>query len=240
MVEDGAWIFKIINISQNTPEIKTFTLEAPQGIIFKFLPGQHIDVSFHDNADSQFNGEWKGFSVSSSPMEEKHIDITVLNRGPFSQRMHELEMGAFLRVRGPNGNFTFSDDVRNNPVFIAGGAGIAPIMSMIRYVIDKKLSYQVTLIYSAGSIKDMLFYQELKKIQLENDNIKCIFTLTQSDETDWKGSTDRINEEMVVSNIENFTDSIFYICGPYEMMLMVSYILQKRGVKKSQIKTELW
>lgn len=240
MIEDRAWISKIINISHDTPEVKTFTLEIPQDVTFKFLPGQHIDISFHDISKEQSKDEWKGFSISSSPMEDKFINITVLNRGPFSQKMHELQTGTFLRVKGPHGNFIFDEDVEENPVFIAGGAGIAPIMSMIRYIIDTKLSYQATLIYSARNIKNILFYQELKKIQSENDNIKCVFTLTQSGETDWKGSTDRINEEMVVANIKNFPDNIYYICGPYEMMLMISYILQKRGVKNSRIKTELW
>lgn len=69
---------------------------------------------------------------------------------------------------------------------------------------------------------------------------KCVFTLTQSDEPEQKGSIDRINEEMVIANINNIGENIYYICGPYEMMLMISYILQKRGVKNSKIKTELW
>lgn len=240
MTEEKTWLSKIINIFDNTPDVKTFTIEIPHNIHFKFLPGQHVDVSFHDFSKGQPKDEWKGFSISSSPMKDKYIDITVLNRGPFSQSMHELQPGEFLKVRGPNGNFIFDEHIEQNPVFIAGGAGIAPIMSMIRYIIDKKLSYQATLIYSARNMQNILFYQELKKIQSENDNIKCIFTLTQSDEPEWIGFTDRINEEMLVAHIKNFLDNIYYICGPYEMMLMVSYILQKRGVKSSKIKTELW
>lgn len=171
MIEDRTWILKIINISQDTPEVRTFTLEIPQNIHFKFLPRQHVDVSFHDFSKGQPKDEWKGFSISSSPMKQEHIDITVLNRGPFSQRMHELQTGTFLRVKGPNSNFIFDEHVEENPVFIAGGAGIASIMSMIRYIIDKKLSYQATLIYSARDMQNILFYQELKKIQSENGNI---------------------------------------------------------------------
>ncbi len=72
-----------------------------------------------------------------------------------------MQTGTLLKVKGPNGNFIFDEEVKDNPVFIAGGTGIAPIMSMIRYIIDKELSYQVTLIYSAKNIKNILFYQEL-------------------------------------------------------------------------------
>lgn len=109
MIEDRVWISKIINIFHETPEVKTFTLEVPQGITFKSLPGQHIDVSFHDISEEQSKDEWKGFSVSPSPMEEKQIDITVLNRGSFSQRMHALQTGTLLKVKGPYGNFTFDE-----------------------------------------------------------------------------------------------------------------------------------
>lgn len=154
--------------------------------------------------------------------------------------MHELQTGEFLRVKGPYGNFVFDESAKENPVFIAGGVGIVPIMSMIRYIIDKRLSYQITLIYSCKTIKNILFYENLKKIESENDNIKCIFTLTQPDESKWNGYTDRINEEMITANIKNILDNAYYICGPQEMMLMVSYILQKLGVKSSKIKTELW
>ncbi len=240
MIKGKIWIFKIINISHATPEVKTLTLETPQNINFKFLPGQYVEVSFHDNSKDQQEDEWKGFSISSSPIEEKYIDITVLNRGPFSQKMHDLQTGSFLRVKGPYGNFVFDGTLKKNPVFIAGGVGIAPIMSMMRYIVDKKLSYQTSLIYSSKSIKDILFYEDLKKIESEHGNIKCIYTLTQPDEPGREGLTDRINETMIIDNIKNIPDNVYYVCGPYEMMLMVSYILQKLGVMNSNIKTDLW
>lgn len=240
MVDDKTCVFKIINISQETPEVKTFTLEIPQSINFKFLPGQYVEVSFHDNSKEQRKDEWKGFSISSSPIEEKYLDITVLNSGPFSQKMHDLQTGSFLRVKGPYGNFVFDGTLKKNPVFIAGGVGITPIMSMMRYIVDKNISYLTSLIYSSKSIKDILFYEDLKKMETEHGNVKCIYVLTQPDESKWSGHTGRINEEMIVGNIENILNNIYYICGPYEMMLMVSYILQKLGVRNSKIKTDLW
>jgi len=240
MVDDKACIFKIINISQETPEVKTFTLEIPRSINFKFLPGQYVEVSFYDNPNGRPIDEWKGYSISSSPVEEKYLDITVLNRGPFSRKMHDLQTGSFLRVKGPYGNFVFDGSLKENPVFIAGGVGIAPIMSMMRYIVDKKLSYLTSLIYSSKSIKDILFYEDLKKIESEHGYVKCTYVLTQPDESKWSGRTGRINEEMIVENIENNLNNIYYVCGPYEMMLMVSYILQKLGIKNSNIKTDLW
>ena len=73
MIEDRAWISKITNISYDKPEVKTFTLEITQGITFNFLPGQHVDISFHNISKEQSKDEWKGFSASSSPLQKRGV-----------------------------------------------------------------------------------------------------------------------------------------------------------------------
>lgn len=243
-------LFKISNLIQQTAKVKVMQLTHLQGGDINFLPGQYVDIAFANDKGEAIEDEYNSFSISSSPLTKGFIEIVVLDLGDFRHRLYSSKIGTILNIKGPYGRFIYNEIRGVAPVFIAGGSGIAPIMSMIRYIAKKYPQMGLALIYSCKTEDDIIFLKELKELAGHNKNFCCLLTLTRSS-TDSRPSaasplanfvieTGRIDESMIVRNIKDVASHSYYICGPYEMMIMISYILQKLGVAGRQINSELW
>lgn len=220
-------LLKIIKIIQETPDTKTLRLEIED---FRFLPGQFIML------ESNIKGrtEKRAYSISSSPSQKNYIEITVkkVKNGLVSAYIHKLNEGNYVEIKGPYGHFIFNENKKNH-IFIAAGCGIAPLMSMIRYILDKKFDMNIVLIYSEKSYKYIIYRKELENLQ-KNKNFRYIFTLTR-DEL-WKGHKGRITQDLIRNNIKN--DPLFYISGPIKMVDAVNEMLKNLNIKKEKIKIE--
>ena len=151
------------------------------------------------------------------------------------------------------------------PDFIAGGSGIAPIMSMIRYVNTKYPDTPFTFFYTCKTENDIIFFNELSDIKRANMMFEFyLFTtrcgsnepgfgndynphlsadnigLDELSEVNIHRIKGYINESTIINNIKGVSSRIYYICGPYEMTVMVTFILRKLRVNHSKIKSELW
>ena len=107
-------------------------------------------------------------------------------------------------------------------------------MSMIRYIVDKKLDTDFVLLFSNKTPKDIIFREELKR--LNSNGFKIINTVTRHNGNDWNGEIGRINADMIKKYCD--LDSVFYICGLPEMVDDVRKELEILGVDKSRIKFE--
>ena len=132
-----------------------------------------------------------------------------------------------------------SGEMGNSLVLIAGGIGITPLMSMIRYVHEAKLDVSVTLLYSARVPSELAFYDELREIETANSNIRCRFTVTQPQDEPWDGRVGRIDLEMMREHITD-KNSLFYICGPSELPVDIKQSLRDLGVDDSRVHAEEW
>ncbi len=225
---------------QLTPTVKGMELELPEGAQLSFKSGQYLDIGLTDPKNRELEGEWSGFSITSSPLQKEYLEIAVSKRGPFTQELHETVVGSTLEIRGPEGDFVYEPSQDGEPVFIAGGIGITPIMSMLRYLCDLQFPAPATLIYSCRSFEDVIFFPELLGMDSRWEGFTAHFTLTRSSPTDWEGATRRVDQPMLEETISDPADKSYYICGPQEMMLMLTYCLRDMGVSKEQIATELW
>ncbi|MGR3317895.1 MAG: FAD-dependent oxidoreductase [Candidatus Anammoxibacter sp.] len=256
--------YKISNVFQQTLNVKVLQLELLHGEDVSFLPGQHIDVSFTDDKEI-LSGIYNNFSISSSTVDKKSLEIVVPDLGGFRNKLYNASPGTILNVNGPYGEFIYIHNPEYLPVFIAGGSGIAPIMSMIRHVNTKYPDTPFTLFYTCKTENDIIFFNELNDIkranmmfefylfttrsgsnepELENDYNNHLpvdkigsYELAESNIHRIKGY---INESAIINNIKGISSRIYYICGPYEMTVMVTFILQKLRVSHSKIKSELW
>ncbi|AKB50748.1 Sulfhydrogenase 1 subunit gamma [Methanosarcina barkeri str. Wiesmoor] len=223
---------KVIEIIQRTPDVKSFRFERPQG--FSYLPGQYVVLDLSDKSIQMK----KPFTLSSSPTED-FLEITKKLTGhPFSNALTELKSGDRVVINGPYGKFTIQEEY-NNIGMLSGGIGITPLRSIIKYSIDKKISCNIILIYSNRYETDIAFKDELELIQKENPNIKVIDTITKPELT-WKGTTGRINAEMIQRYIPDYRKRIFFTCGPMEMVNSMVSLLKKLEVPEEQIKREIF
>jgi ferredoxin-NADP reductase len=237
---ERALVVSVNRIIQRTSTVRSIELELPEGTELGFQPGQYLDIRLPHPKNSQLKGKWNGFSITSSPLREECVEITVSRRGPFSQELYDLPVGASLEIRGPGGTFIYDPLRGGEPVFIAGGIGITPIMSMLRYLNDLQFPVDALLIYSCRSFEEIIFHPELLSMESRNEGFEALFTLTRSSPPGWRGETRRVDQALLEERIPDPQARSYYICGPQEMMLMLNYYLRNMGVKKGNIVTELW
>lgn len=228
---------KILNIIEEAPEVKTFRLACPQD--FSFLPGQFIMLSFPEEKLA------KAYSIASSPLKKGTIELTIrIEHYPESElpkhltpRLNHVEPGQELTIKGPYGKFTL-DESKANFCFLAAGTGIAPLMSMIRYCLDKQLNKNITLINSDKTPEHIIYKKELAAIK---NKIKLVQTITRPEESNgnWKGLTGRINKEFLQQHLSS-KHELFYICGPGAMVKQTRQHLQELAIPNEQVHIELW
>ncbi|MBI2079401.1 FAD-dependent oxidoreductase [Candidatus Micrarchaeota archaeon] len=224
--------YKITKISVNARGIKLFELEPNDGVTLEFKPGQFVKI---------FNKQktvFRPYSIAST-QKNKNLEfcIKVGHDGVFTKYLNKLKEGDELWVEGPTGHFVY--DGQSNCVFIAGGAGIAPIIAMIRCIVSNKIKGNFVLVYSNKRIEDIAYFDELNLIIEKNKNIKVVYTLTQEAGT-WTGEKGRINSEMIRRYVKEPAKNNWFICGPVQMIITLKDDIVRLGVKSELIKVEGW
>ena len=227
---------KIIKIIDEAPNVKTFRVQIPAGTAINFYPTQFFMVRFPDNPKLQ-----RAYSISSSPTQKNYLDITVNLAGEFTTRLFKSKVNDYLIFKGPFGKFHFTVNMKNDLVLISGGCGIAPLMSLTRYCNEKKLQNKINLIYSARTPADIVYHKEFEALKAENQNFNYLVTITRpKPEHNWTGRTGKIDSNLLKENIANVEDSLYYLCGPVELVKSIIAMLESLGAKKEHIKTDVW
>jgi ferredoxin-NADP reductase len=231
-------IAKVKSIKQETPKVKTFTLVLPDWIEHK--PGQHYDVRL--TAPDGYQAQ-RSYSIASEPELSGEIDLTVewVDDGEVSTYMHEvLVPGDQIEVRGPIGGYFVWESSTENPLLlVAGGSGIVPLMSMLRHRRASGVRIPARLLYSSRSPDDVIFSEELKRLQDTKDGLELSYTFTRHIPPGWSGYARRIDARMlaeVASPLGPQTQA--YVCGPTLMVEAVANGLLQVGLAPNQIRTE--
>jgi predicted ferric reductase len=126
-------------------------------------------------------------------------------------------------------------------VFIAGGIGITPIISMLRHMKDTQKNFPVLLFYANKNEEDILFNEELKRIKKEGHPKLNIVHILSEPSANWKGEKGHLDQEKMERFLmEDLKDKAFYICGPQGLLDIVYKSLIKMKVKTNQIHTEIF
>jgi len=172
---------RVILAEKFTEREKFIRLTFEDGLPFEYKPGQFVEVSVFGRGEAPI-------SICSSPTEKGHFDLCVRAAGDLTNALHTLGPGAMLGIRGPFGNgFDTTVPKGQNLLFVAGGLGLAPSRSFIKYVIDNRSQYaKVTILVGARNPQELLFKEDLKEWQARPD-VECLVTVDRSDGT-WKGN----------------------------------------------------
>ncbi len=227
---------KIIKIIDETPTVKTFRVEIPQGTGISFFPGQFFMVRMPDNPALQ-----RAYSIATAPMQKNYLDITLELVGEFTKKLFQAKVNDYLIFKGPYGRFYFTEEIKNGIFLISGGCGISAMMSIIRYCTEKKLQNKLSLIYSVKTPADIVYYEEIKKIKGQNPNFNYTITITRPmPGHKWSGRTGRIDVAFLKEAISNVESSLYFLCGPMDFVKSIMEMLESIGVKKEQIRTDVW
>ncbi|MBM4255410.1 MAG: 2Fe-2S iron-sulfur cluster binding domain-containing protein [Deltaproteobacteria bacterium] len=211
-------------------------LYDPQRIVFK--AGQYIDVLVPGT------NEWRSYSMANPPSRRGEIEIMVklMPGGVFSSYVdHQLKPGERLTIRGPYGNFYLrnTDHATRNTqqelIFIAGGSGMAPILSLLRDMTESRDSRSVIYFYGARTRRDLFLLDELQSFAQQLPNFCFIPALSEPTQEDaWSGETGLITE-VVKRLVPRGGDKQAYMCGPTAMIDAAIVALQKLGIDEKDI-----
>jgi len=233
--------YHVIDIQPESEKVWTIKLAPPAGEkIPPYLPGQFHFITLY--RDRNLPVEEHHWTISSSPGEKAYISSTIKALGDFTSTIGETEKGDRASVQGSFGRFSYVlHPEEKDLVFIVGGIGITPIMSMLRHMRDMEDNRSVLLLYANPVEDHIIFREELASI--ENGQyplLKVVHVLSKPDDS-WTGERGHIDRE----KIERFCGSklgekVFYVCGPQGMRKSVIASLRDLGVADKQIRVEIF
>jgi ferredoxin-NADP reductase len=234
----------VSEIRQETAEIKSFRFDLGLNKPFPFRPGQFVIITAElwNPKRNRTGPSNRAFSLSSSPTDEDAIEIAAkrYEGGRMTPWLHDtVKVGDILNVKGPEGHYVFNEGESDEIVLIAGGIGIAPYRSMIRYILAKGLPARIKLLYSARTSVDFAFKPEFDAAMKQHPNLQCVYTITRPDQTPWTGRLGRFDEAFFRDHIGPI-GTIYYLCGPDRMIKEQSQMLTALGVPSPMIRTERW
>ena len=216
-----------------------FQFEKPDNFVFK--AGQYIDLTL-SRSEPQFgppHGLTHTFSIASSPSDEDLVVTTRMRNTVFKQAISTLPIGSRARIEGPMGSFTLHNNTARPAVFLAGGIGIAPFLSMLSHATEEKLRHSIVLFYANRHLQDAAFIDTLWKLERDNPRFRFVPTLTRSaNNNGWEGKTGRISLAMLFAHVGIVRGPIYYIAGPPTMVAATRRTLSEVGVNEDDIRSE--
>lgn len=203
-----------------------------------FKPGQFFFITIPKLNYPDSKGNMRHFSIVNSPNEKGIITMATRIRksSGFKETLRELPVGSAVIIGSALGDFVLPKEYVNPLVFIAGGVGITPFMSMLNYIKEESLPYDVTLVYSNKDEDSTAFLTDLRKLASKSRRFKLILTMTQ--DTKWKGERGRINTQFVKNHILDLDKKTFYVAGPPAFNDAVLKSLKELKIKNKNIISE--
>ena len=222
--------FYVQDIKNETRDAFTLTLKPEKKLLFK--AGQFCFLRLNKNKLYARHP----FTISNSPKKEE-LCFTIKLAGRFTKALSELKKGEEVIIDGPFGIFTI-EDLGKDLVFIAGGVGITPFMSIIKDRMEDNNTQNIVLLYGSKTKEDIIYAEQLNSIK--KDWFKKVYILSDdySFFKTYEYETGYINKEIIKKYVKNINNSLFYICGPELMKNNLKKILNKLGVNKQNIKIE--
>ena len=231
---------KVSLIVGETPTVETFRLVPVAGdrLPFDFLPGQFLQVEVEPEPGKPVR---RSYTIASSPTQRGFVEITVKREehGIVSCYLHDhVKVGDEVRVTGPFGSFTFTGSEADTIVLIAGGVGITPMMSVLRYLTDTAWPGEIFFLYGARSTAEFVFRDEIERLERRHPKLHVLATMQRSPGTVWLGPEGVLTKELVQGAVPDIAGRHIHLCGPPPMMAGVKGFLEELGVPAGRIHTE--
>ena len=206
---------------------------------FGYIPGQYAAIAFTNGGRPSYA---RCFSITSSPTDIDTLQFSIRVQGRFTSRLSQIEPGNDIAVRGPYGGFVVDATKHTDVVFVAGGIGIAPFMSMLRHMSATNYPYKISLLYGVHDQGDIAFVDELRTLERTMPNLRIVYAVSQ-------GNIDTLaGQQVVQGRLDEATfqavipggafEKTVFICGPPTFMNGMVKLAQGQGVAADRIITE--
>jgi len=238
-LKNSPW--EVTDVKAESDNVWTVRLTPPSGAaVFDYLPGQFQFITFYRGRG--LPAEEHHWTISSSPAEKGSVSSTIKALGDFTATIKETRPGDKAAVQGPFGRFSHAlHPEERELVFVAGGIGITPLMSMLRYMRDAADDRSVTLLYGNPKMEQAVFGKELSEIEASGrPRLKVVHVLSAPDEG-WSGETGFVDGEKIRRYCGgDLSGKTFYVCGPPPLIAGVVAALGEMGVAHQRIRVEIF
>lgn len=227
--DDRLQVLEVISVTDEAPQVKTFTFRSDAQAWFRYKPGQFITLELPKAGGPLL----RTYTLSSSPSRPFSISVTVKAQAESigSRWMFDyLKPGDRVKADGPAGEFSHHNHPAEKYLFISAGSGVTPMMSMLRWMHDCAPETDVAFINCARSPEDIIFRKELQLIGSRMPALSLAFLVEQrSNRETWSGLLGRINATRLQLLAPDFLEREIFCCGPAPFMRTVRAILEAAG-----------
>ena len=214
-----------------------FHFAKPAG--FEFRAGQAVELLLPDPGGApQDIGH--AFSIVSAPHEDAITVATRMRDSTYKRALKAMAPGAPACIDGPFGSLTLHKSRSRGALFVAGGIGITPFMSIVRHAAREGFAQPVTLLYSNRRPEDAAFLDELLAIERDHDAFTLVATMTEMSKSSrrWEGQTQMVDAQMTAQVLGKLPSPISYVAGPPAMVQAIRGVLMESGADEDDIRTE--
>ncbi len=236
----GRYAFKLIAKQEAGKGIYDFVFESPRRLAFK--PGQYMEWTMGlKRGDSRGNRRY--FTLASSPTEDNPLLGVKFypDSSRYKQEMLDMEAGQEIYGGQLAGDFVLPKSRDRKIVFVAGGIGITPFRSMLKYLIDKNEERPIVVLYSNRYHNEIVYVDVLEEAR-EKLGVKTVYALTDPKQVPagWPGLTGHFTPQAIAREIPDFAERVFYISGSQNMVSGFRDMLDSLGLPGSKIKTDFF
>ncbi|MGH9783021.1 MAG: FAD-dependent oxidoreductase [Terriglobia bacterium] len=215
-----------------------FYFSKPSG--FRHQAGQSLLMTLINPPETDGEGDARNFTIASAPHEANVMVATRMRDTAFKRVLKSAPMGTSVRIDGPNGEMVLHDDLARPAVFLAGGIGITPFLSMARHAAKERLPHRLYLFYSNRRSEDAAFMDELRKMEQVNPNYRLIATMAEPEKSSapWSGETGFIRRDMLERHLPDLMRPVYYFAGPPAMTMAMQNMLEGIGVTDDAMRSE--
>lgn len=232
MERQTEYTWQIIEMRDETPQVKSLYLTATDERP-SFIAGQYITIKLPNLSPD----EGKAYSISSAP-HESLVRVTIKKMGTFSGALFSLQVGDTITTSAPYGFFYPEPDDLLPLIFVAGGIGITPILSIIKELAYKNDSRPLHLFYSNQTERETAFKNELDEITEQNPNLSVHHFITRETLVTDGHIAGRMTPEHIQKFVSDSLAADYFLCGSMDFTKSLWKLLRDSGVKQQQIYTE--
>jgi len=225
-------VAEVVSNEPVTHDMRHLVLELVEPREIAYFPGQYVDIAVPGT------DETRSFSMANTSSKESgqlEFVIKVYPDGLFSSFLDtKVAVGDRLDVVGPFGVFTLRDGRDSDLVFVGGGAGMAPILAVLRSLAERGSSRKATYYYGARRRRDLCFEKELHALAESVPNFRFVPALSESDDEPWDGEVGLITD-VVARHETDLTGADCYVCGPPPMVEAAMETLARLGATQKHI-----
>jgi ferredoxin-NADP reductase len=233
-------LLKLSKKIKMAPGIVDFVFKPSQQLAF--APGQYMEFTLaHPHPDVRGNRRY--FTLASSPTErDLHLGVRFYEQGSsFKDAMYRMDGRTKIVGAQIAGDFTLPKDPTQKLVFIAGGIGITPFRSMLKYLLDSQQGRDIVLFYVNKTV-DEIVYQDVLSAAQKWLGLRTFYTLTDTNAIprNWPGLVGRISEQTILATVPDYQERTYYLSGPPEMVRAYEQVLKNMHVRNDQIKKDFF